>query len=160
ERRRHHALGDRAHRRPTDAADDERQDPTVALSRTLSRRRAARPAPGAGARVMDTLERRRVAVTGIGLVTPLGVGVAPTWDGVVAGRSGVGPITHFDASAMTSRIAGEVRGFRPADFMPARDVDRMDPFIRFAVAAAREAADDARLRVGAGAARAGAVIGV
>src|SRR5581483_11642350 len=58
------------------------------------------------------------------------------------------------------RIAGEVRGFRPADFMPARDVDRMDPFIRFAVAAAREAADDARLRVGAGAARAGAVIGV
>ncbi|MCC6627270.1 MAG: beta-ketoacyl-ACP synthase II [Chloroflexi bacterium] len=88
-----------------------------------------------------------MAVTGIGAITPLGLTAAATWDGLVAGRSGVGPITHFDASALSVRIAGEVKGFNPADYMEAKAARRMGRFAQFAIAAARQAVDDAGLTI-------------
>ena len=91
--------------------------------------------------------RRRVVITGIGLVTPLGLGVDANWDALMAGRSGIGPITAFDASDLPSRIAGEVRGFAPDRFVDRKDVKKMDRFIMFAVAAAQLAAADAGLAV-------------
>jgi 3-oxoacyl-[acyl-carrier-protein] synthase II len=85
---------------------------------------------------------RRVVVTGIGLVTPLGVGTQKTWDGLLAGRSGIGPITRFDASRFSTRIAGEVRDFHPLDFIDKKEVRKMDLFIQFALAAAHLAVED------------------
>ena len=91
--------------------------------------------------------KRRVVVTGIGVVSPLGLDARSTWDALVAGRSGIGPITKFDASAFTSRIAGEVRGFEPERFLDRKDVKKMDTFIHFAVAASKEALADAGLPI-------------
>lgn len=88
---------------------------------------------------------RRVVVTGVGLVSPLGVGTRETWDGLVAGRSGAGRITRFDASDFSSRIACEVRGFDPLDYADRRDARKMDTFIQYALAAALFAAEDAGL---------------
>jgi 3-oxoacyl-[acyl-carrier-protein] synthase II len=90
---------------------------------------------------------RRVVVTGVGLVTPLGVGTEANWKALLAGQSGIGPITRFDASLFAARIAGEVKGFDPLQFMEKKDVKKMDIFIQFAVAAAQFAMDDARLKV-------------
>jgi 3-oxoacyl-[acyl-carrier-protein] synthase II len=90
---------------------------------------------------------RRVVVTGIGLVSPLGVGTAATWEALCAGRSGIGPITRFDASEFSTRIAGEVKGFDPLRFVDKKDVKKMDVFIQFALAAAQFAVDDAGVRV-------------
>jgi 3-oxoacyl-[acyl-carrier-protein] synthase II len=90
---------------------------------------------------------RRVVVTGVGLVTPLGVGTQVNWDALLAGKSGIGPITRFDASLFAARIAGEVKGFDPLQFMEKKDVKKMDIFIQFAVAASQFAMDDARLTV-------------
>ncbi|MCC6730104.1 MAG: beta-ketoacyl-ACP synthase II [Chthonomonadales bacterium] len=90
---------------------------------------------------------RRVVVTGMGAVTALGIGVERFWASLVAGRSGVAPIESFDASAFTTRIASEVRDFRPEDFMERKEARRMDRFVQFAVAAARMAVEDARLRI-------------
>ena len=90
---------------------------------------------------------RRVVVTGVGLVTPLGVGTRANWDALLAGQSGIGPITRFDASLFAARIAGEVKGFDPLQFMEKKDVKKMDIFIQFAVAAAQFAMDDAGLKV-------------
>jgi len=104
--------------------------------------------------------RRRVVVTGVGLVSPLGVGTAPTWEALLAGRSGVGPITRFDASAYPSRIAGEVKGFDPQDYIDKKDVKKSDTFIHYAVAAAQFAVEDAGLVVDASEAeRTGVIIG-
>jgi len=86
-------------------------------------------------------------VTGVGLVTPLGVGTQVNWDALLAGKSGIGPITRFDASLFAARIAGEVKGFDPLQFMEKKDVKKMDIFIQFAVAASQFAMDDARLTV-------------
>ena len=86
-------------------------------------------------------------MTGVGLVTPLGVGTKTNWEALLAGRSGIGPITRFDASQFAARIAGEVRDFDPLQFMEKKDVKKMDVFIQFAVAAAQFAMDDARLQV-------------
>jgi len=88
-----------------------------------------------------------VVVTGVGLVSPLGVGTEATWSSVLAGRSGIGPITRFDASQFATRIAGEVKGFDPLAFVEKKDVKKMDVFIHFAIAAAQFAVDDAGLRV-------------
>ena len=63
-------------------------------------------------------QQRRVVVTGLGILSPLGLDLASSWDGVVNGRSGIGPITHFDASAFPTRIAGEVKGLDPANWIP------------------------------------------
>ncbi|MGN6513969.1 MAG: beta-ketoacyl-ACP synthase II, partial [Lysobacteraceae bacterium] len=89
------------------------------------------------------MSKRRVVITGLGIVSPLGTDLASSWDGIVNGRSGIGPITHFDASAFPTRIAGEVKGFDPADWIPAKDVKKMDPFIHYGVAAATMALRDA-----------------
>ena len=90
---------------------------------------------------------RRVVVTGVGLVSPLAIGTQANWDALLAGRSGIGPITRFDASQYSARIAGEVKGFDPLQFVDKKDVKKMDVFIQFALAAAQFAVDDARLKV-------------
>jgi len=91
--------------------------------------------------------RRRVVVTGVGLVSPLGVGTEPTWSGLLEGRSGAAPITLFDASQHSTRFAAEVKGFDPLGWVEKKDVKKMDRFIQFAVAAADFALKDARLTV-------------
>ncbi|MCA1987893.1 MAG: beta-ketoacyl-[acyl-carrier-protein] synthase II, partial [Desulfarculus sp.] len=83
--------------------------------------------------------QRRVVVTGVGLVTPLGTGVDKTWSGILAGASGIGPITRFDCSQFKTKIAGEVRDFNPEDWLPKKNIRRLDPFIHYAVGAARMA---------------------
>jgi 3-oxoacyl-[acyl-carrier-protein] synthase II len=88
---------------------------------------------------------RRVVITGIGLLTPLGNDVSSNWENLLAGRSGIAPIAHFDASALPVRFAGEVRGFDPATYIDKKDIKRMDPFTHYAVAAAQMAVVDARL---------------
>ena len=90
---------------------------------------------------------RRVVVTGVGLVSSLGVGTVATWDALCAGQSGIGPITRFDASAFSVRIAGEVRGFDPLMFVSKKDVKKRDVFIQYAIAAAEFARADAELEV-------------
>jgi len=91
---------------------------------------------------------RRVVITGVGLVTPLGVGVAPTWEALCAGKSGIGEISRFDASSFPSRIAGEVKAFHPEDFIPKKDAKRIQPFIAYALAATRMAVEDSGLSIG------------
>jgi len=91
---------------------------------------------------------RRVVVTGIGLVSALGVGTEATWEGVLAGRSGVGPVTKFDATAVAARIAAEVKGFDPLQYVDKKDVKKMDPFIHYAIAASQAAVSDAGLVIG------------
>ncbi len=90
---------------------------------------------------------RRVVVTGVGLVSSLGIGTSATWDALCAGQSGIGPITRFDASAFSVRIAGEVRGFDPLVFVAKKDVKKMDVFIQYAIAPAEFARADAELEV-------------
>ena len=87
--------------------------------------------------------KRRVVVTGLGIVSPVGNDVATAWKNIIAGHSGIGPVTHFDASTFPTRIAGEVRDFDPAQFVAAKDVKKMDPFIHYGVAASLEALKDA-----------------
>jgi 3-oxoacyl-[acyl-carrier-protein] synthase II len=104
---------------------------------------------------------RRVVVTGLGLVTPLGNDVARNWDNLVAGRSAIGAISRFDASALPVRIAGEVRDFDPAVYVDKKDVKRMDPFTQYAVAAAQMARGDAGVQMDAiPAERVGVLVGV
>ncbi|MGH9379856.1 MAG: beta-ketoacyl-ACP synthase II [Thermoanaerobaculia bacterium] len=104
--------------------------------------------------------RRRVAITGIGLVSPLGTGTQATWDGLMAGISGIGPITRFDASEYTSRIAGEVRDFEPEAFLDRKEARKTDRFIQFALAASQIALDDSGLTIdAANAERVGVIIG-
>jgi 3-oxoacyl-[acyl-carrier-protein] synthase II len=86
-------------------------------------------------------------VTGVGLVSPLGIGTQANWEAILAGKSGIGPITRFDASLYSARIAGEVQGFDPLRFIDKKDVKKMDVFIQFALAASQFAVDDARLDV-------------
>jgi len=91
------------------------------------------------------MSRRRVVVTGIGLITPCGIGVEATWKALVAGRSGIGPITQFDCSTFPTRIAGEVKGFEPGDFMDRKEARRNDRFIQLGMAAAEMAMKDSGL---------------
>jgi 3-oxoacyl-[acyl-carrier-protein] synthase II len=91
--------------------------------------------------------QRRVVVTGVGIVSPLGIGTQPTWDALLAGKSGIGPITRFDASAFTARIAGEVSDFDPLSWVEKKDLKKMDRFIQFAVAAADLSLKDAGFSV-------------
>jgi len=102
---------------------------------------------------------RRVVVTGVGLVSALGIGTDANWHGLLAGQSGAGPITRFDASAFSTRFAAEVKGFDPLIFLDKKDVKKMDPFIHYAIAASQFAVDDAGLTVtAANAARVGVFI--
>ena len=91
----------------------------------------------------DVRPSGRVVVTGLGAVSPVGVGVEPTWTAIKAGKSGIGPITRFDATDYTTRIAGEVEGFEASDFLDKKEARRVDRFIAFAAAAAQMAVDDA-----------------
>jgi 3-oxoacyl-[acyl-carrier-protein] synthase II len=90
---------------------------------------------------------RRVVVTGLGLVTPLGIGIAENWEALMTSRSGVGPISRFDASALPVRIAAEVRNFDPARFIERKEIKRTDRFVQYALAAAQLGVDDAELPI-------------
>jgi 3-oxoacyl-[acyl-carrier-protein] synthase II len=92
-------------------------------------------------------QQRRVVITGLGILSPLGLDLASSWDGIVNGRSGIGPITHFDASAFPTRIAGEVKGFDATQWIAPKDVKKMDPFVHYGVAASLMAMRDAGLEV-------------
>ncbi len=92
---------------------------------------------------MEENARRRVVITGLGIISPVGIGTKETWDAIVSGKSGIGPITRFDTSDFPTKIAGEVKGFKAADFIPRKEARRMDLFIQYAVAAAQMALDDA-----------------
>jgi 3-oxoacyl-[acyl-carrier-protein] synthase II len=96
---------------------------------------------------MTNFEKKRVVVTGIGALTPIGNTATEYWAGLVEGRNGIGPITLFDASKHDSRIAGEVKGFDPHKYMDRKDAKRMDRFAQFAVAASKEALADARFEI-------------
>jgi 3-oxoacyl-[acyl-carrier-protein] synthase II len=86
-------------------------------------------------------------ITGLGAVTPIGNSPAEFWQSLLAGRSGIGPITHFDASRHDCRIAGEVKGFDPLDYLDRKDVKRTDRFVHLAMAATRQALEDADFRI-------------
>jgi 3-oxoacyl-[acyl-carrier-protein] synthase II len=88
-------------------------------------------------------EKRRVVVTGIGMISPLGIGNEPTWQGLIEGRSGVVPITKFDPAAFACKIAGEVHGFNAENWIEKKEVKKSDTFIHYAVAASQMAVDDA-----------------
>jgi 3-oxoacyl-[acyl-carrier-protein] synthase II len=93
------------------------------------------------------VNHRRVVVTGIGLVSSLGIGTELNWTALMAGTSGVGPITKFDATQFSTRIAGEVHNFDPLQFIEKKDVKKMDVFIQYAIAAAQFAMEDSGLTV-------------
>ena len=106
------------------------------------------------------MNKRRVVVTGLGAVSPVGNDVATAWQNVVAGKSGIGPITHFDAGAFPTRIAGEVKDFDPAQFIPPKDIKKMDTFIHYGIAAGAEALKDSGIEVTeVNAARIGVAVG-
>ncbi len=96
-------------------------------------------------------DKRRVVVTGIGLVSSLGIGTEKNWEGILAGKSGIGPITKFDLNEFdgefSTRIAGEVKSFDPLAFIEKKDVKKMDVFIQYAIAASQFAVDDAALTI-------------
>jgi 3-oxoacyl-[acyl-carrier-protein] synthase II len=93
------------------------------------------------------MDRRRVVVTGIGLVSSLGIGTEANWAALASGTSGVNTISKFDAAQFATRIAGEVRGFDPLQFIEKKDVKKMDVFIQYAIAASQFAMDDASLQI-------------
>ncbi len=106
------------------------------------------------------MSKRRVVVTGLGTVSPLGNDLASTWDGIVNGRSGIGPITHFDTTGYSTRIGGMVKDFDPLQWITPKDAKKMDPFIHYGVAATLMAMRDAGLEVTeSNAERIGAIIG-
>ena len=106
------------------------------------------------------MSKRRVVVTGLGIISPVGNDIATAWKNVVEGRSGIGPITHFDVSAFATRIAGEVRDFDPTRWIAPKDVKKMDPFIQYGLAAALDAVKDSGLGITeANADRCGAALG-
>ena len=88
---------------------------------------------------------RRVVITGVGLVTPLAIGVQETWQALCAGKSGVGEITRFDTAKFQTKIAAQVKGFRAEDFMPKKEAKRTESFIAYAMAATRLAMEDSGL---------------
>ncbi|WP_204136933.1 beta-ketoacyl-ACP synthase II [Halomicronema sp. CCY15110] len=96
---------------------------------------------------MTELEKKRVVITGLGATTPIGNDLDSYWQALLAGKSGVGPITHFDAAKHTTRIAAEVKGFDPVQFMDRKDAKRMDRFSQFAVATSKQALADAQLEI-------------
>ena len=96
---------------------------------------------------MSQVKTRRVVITGVGLVSPLGIGTEATWDALLRGESGIAEITRFDTTDYPCRIAGEVKGFEPSDFVDKKDVKKSDTFIHYAMAAAHFAMEDSGLVV-------------
>src|SRR2546423_1218048 len=135
----------------------DRSGPRPRRHRTLARRddgiprRRARRHPRAVRLTyyqrMKRDARRRVVVTGLGMITPLGTSVEKTWEGIVAGRSGIGPITRFDPTGLETTIAGEVRDFDPTAYMDRKEVRRADRFAQMAVATAGQALQNANLEI-------------
>src|SRR6185437_16037072 len=97
--------------------------------------------------VRPTPPQRRVVVTGMGMITPLGLNLKDSWAGLVNGKSGIGTITAFDPTAYDAKIAGEVKGFNVDEYIPKKEQKKMDRFIHFAVAAAKQALEDSGLQV-------------
>lgn len=93
------------------------------------------------------MSRRRVVITGLGIVSPVGIGVAENWENIVAGKSGITRITRFDPSRLSSQIAGEVKGFDPGQYLSAKEIRRMDRFIHLGLAASIEAIKDSGIEV-------------
>jgi len=93
------------------------------------------------------MDKKRVVVTGLGMITPLGIGVEDSWNSLIAGRPGIRRITHFDSSNFPTQIAGEVEGFNPEDYIEPKDIKKMDRFIHFAIAAAKMAINDSGLKI-------------
>ena len=93
------------------------------------------------------MSKRRVVVTGLGLITPVGIGVKESWANIINGQSGIGKITKFDCSTFTSQVAGEVKNFDPLAYIPPKDARRMDTFIQFGIAAGIEAFKDSGIEV-------------
>ncbi|MEY3909558.1 MAG: 3-oxoacyl-[acyl-carrier-protein] synthase [Pseudomonadota bacterium] len=93
------------------------------------------------------MSKRRVVVTGLGLITPVGIGVKESWANIINGQSGIGKITKFDCSTFPSQIAGEVKNFDPLAYIPPKDARRMDTFIQFGIAAGIEAFKDSGIEV-------------
>ena len=96
---------------------------------------------------MKTVELRRVVVTGVGAVTPVGNSAEEFWAALIQGKSGIGPITRFDASPLPTKIAGELKGFDPLRYMDKKDDRKFDPFLKYALACAAMAVEDAGLNV-------------
>ncbi|MBT9315385.1 beta-ketoacyl-ACP synthase II [Leptothoe spongobia] len=96
---------------------------------------------------MTSTEKKRVVITGMGAITPIGNDLEAYWQGLLAGKSGIGPITLFDASKHKCRIAGEVKGFDPLEYLDAKDAKRTDRFAQFAIAASKQALADAKLTI-------------
>jgi 3-oxoacyl-[acyl-carrier-protein] synthase II len=90
---------------------------------------------------------RRVVISGIGLITPIGLTKNANWKSILAGKSGIGPITRFDASCFDAQIAGEVKGFEPSQFIEKKELKKMDRFIQYAITATTEALDDSGLKI-------------
>lgn len=106
------------------------------------------------------MTKRRVVITGLGMVSPVGLSVSESWGNILAGKGGIGPITHIDVSAFSTRFGGSVKGFDPTNYIPAKDVKKMDPFIHYGIAAAKEAIEDSGIEVTEqNASRIGVVIG-
>ncbi|MBP1734914.1 MAG: fabF-2 [Deltaproteobacteria bacterium] len=104
--------------------------------------------------------KRRVVVTGVGLVTPCGIGIDNVWNNILSGQSGVGPLTRFDTARFDTRFAGEIKEFNPEDYVQPKEVKKMDLFIHYAIAAAHIAVNDAGLDMGQeDAERVGVVVG-
>ncbi|WP_028079520.1 beta-ketoacyl-ACP synthase II [Solimonas soli] len=93
------------------------------------------------------MSRRRVVVTGLGIVSPVGNDVATAWSNIIAGKSGIGPITYYDVSAYTTRFGGMIKDFKAGDWLGVKEVKRTDPFIHYGVAAAKQAIRDAGIEV-------------
>jgi 3-oxoacyl-[acyl-carrier-protein] synthase II len=95
----------------------------------------------------DPLLKRRVVVTGIGMITPVGLDTETSWEGLVNGKSGIGPITQFDDKAIPTQIAGEIHGFEPEKFIELKEIKKMDRFIHLAMAASQMAMDSSGLKI-------------
>jgi 3-oxoacyl-[acyl-carrier-protein] synthase II len=91
--------------------------------------------------------KRRVVVTGVGMITPVGLDTEKTWEGLINGRSGIGPITQFDDKTIPTQIAGEIHGFDPAAYIDPKEIKKMDRFIHLAIAASQMAMDDSGLAI-------------
>jgi 3-oxoacyl-[acyl-carrier-protein] synthase II len=106
------------------------------------------------------VSKRRVVVTGLGLITPLGNSVTETWSNIIAGKSGISTIDHFDTSEFPSRIGGSIRNFNAEDYIPRKDLKKMDPFIHYGFAAGIQAFEDSGLEItDSNAGRVGVAIG-